>query len=337
MVRPMSFRDREKVRLVPLKYRLFSGVACDPGLYRGKRRDFCLWNDNSDENLHRSLREPALAYFAERAIPWHDGRTDAADRGTPSHHLCCSQSFCVNVWFPFREHPDRLGAVLAELGYPVAEVLPFESDGQGYVAFEWIGARNYLGELALGSPAADGARGRGRGYTSADFAIRFRRTDGRIQVVLGEWKYTEEYPRNLSIRVSEAQTDRLGIYGPALARPDSPIALGATPAEALFFEPFDQLMRLQLLGAEMERAAELGAGLVSVLHVAPRANTDFTDRITSPALAPLGKTVHEVWRSLVGPDRFRGLHWEDLLPVVSRHAADAGWAEDMNLRYGSMR
>ena len=107
----MGFRDREKRRLVPLKPELFSAEACEPGCYGKNRQDFCLRDDRASENLHASIRDVAVDYFRERDILWHDGIG-----GGPSNHLCCSQSFCVNFWFPFREAPGPLAAVLRGLG-----------------------------------------------------------------------------------------------------------------------------------------------------------------------------------------------------------------------------
>ena len=37
------FKAREKRRLEPLKEDLFTDAACEPGLYRGQRRPFCLY------------------------------------------------------------------------------------------------------------------------------------------------------------------------------------------------------------------------------------------------------------------------------------------------------
>ena len=128
----------------------------------------------------------ALSYFRERKIGWHDGRG-----GLPSNHLCCSQTCCVNFWFPYIEAPDELAVVVRELGYDVDRMLPICKDDPPlsgslpYVAFEWIGERNYLGELRRGSVAQDAERTRGTSFTSLDFCFRFLRSDGRIQVVAG--------------------------------------------------------------------------------------------------------------------------------------------------------
>ena len=132
----------------------------------------------------------------------------------------------MNFWFPFVRAPEALAEVLRKLGYDVAEILPFEldcklkDDSYPYVAFEWIGGKNYLKEQTSGRVASDKARSRGANFTSLDFAFRFRRTDGRIQIVAGEWKYTENYPINQDLRISSRKTNRLYIYQPSLEQPD---------------------------------------------------------------------------------------------------------------------
>ena len=280
----MSFRDREKKRLVPLKSRLFSAEACEPGRYLGKPRDFCLRDDRSSENLHGSIRDEAIDYFSECNIPWHDGLTANRRKDRPSNHLCCSQSACGNFWFPYVRSPENLAEVLRGLEYDVAEVLPLEldaplSDGaRPYVAFEWIGKRNYLNETSGGRVAADDSRTRGANFTSVDFAIRFRQGDGSIHIIAGEWKYSENYANDKNIRYAKSGTDRLEIYGPSLEMPGCQVALQGVTPEALFFDPFDQLMRQQLLASAMERETEMGAKIVSLLHVAPSGNTELMGR-----------------------------------------------------------
>jgi hypothetical protein len=46
----------------------------------------------------------------------------------------------------------------------------------------------------------------------------------------------------------------------------------------------------------MERARELGADKVSLLHIAPAHNRDFR-RVTSPSLIPLGDSAIGVWKA----------------------------------------
>lgn len=331
----MAYRDAEKTRYQWNKRKLFSPEACHAGMYQGILRDFCLGAGHEHENLLPEVRDDAIAYFQARRIPWHDG----VNRG-PGPHMCCSQSAAVNTWFPFGGSPENLCNALRSLGFPAAYVLPFSLDdlpgsGASAVAFEWIGARNYLGELSFGRVAGHDGRTRGEGFTSADFAFRFRRDDGQIEVVIGEWKYTEHYPGG-DKRWSGRNTDRLRIYGPAHASlgARSQLQLGDLPLESLMVDPFDQLMRLQLLASAMEEAREMDADIVSVLHVAPRANTEFNRRITAPALTGLASTVHEVWTRLVAPGRFRGIHTEDLLPTLRANAPSESWARGIHARYG---
>ena len=332
----MGFRDKEKRRLRPIMQGLFTDAACEPGLYRGRRRPFCLHELRAQENLHESIREDAMRYFAKRGIGWHDGID-----GAPSNHLCCSQSCCVNFWFPFVRAPLQLATLLRKIGYDVDEVLPFTEDeslddgAPPYVAFEWIGAKNYLGEHLRGRVAADHERTRGAGFTSLDFAIRFRRGDGQVQILAGEWKYTEKYASK-SKRYSP-KTDRLDeIYRPHLEHPDCQIVTGTVELDALFFDPFDQLMRQQLLCSAMERENEMSADVVSLLHIAPKANGELLNRVTSPRLLPVGNDVHGIWSGLTRSDRFRGVHVEDLLPAVCSNAPTQDTAEYLQRRYGGI-
>ncbi len=320
-----TFRDQEKLRYIAVKQTgqppLFTAAAREPGMYRGLARPFCLPPEHAAENLAPAIRQPAIAYFRAHGIHWHDGCGDG-----PSNHLCSSQVLCVNFLFPFRDQPEALAELLRPIFPGLAQMLPVEDDG--YVAFEWIGLRNYLNErVALGS-----RRTRGANSTSADAAVLFERDDGRRQMVLIEWKYTERYSGGL-IRFSAHNTDRLAIYAPFLDRPDCPIRLPvAISRDAIFVSPFDQLMRLQLLAHEMERAHELGADVVSVLHLAPVRNYEL-GRVTSEALQELGWSVAEVWTQLVHPpNRFASCSIEQLWPAAARHPLGL-WQDYMRARY----
>jgi hypothetical protein len=92
-----------------------------------------------------------------------------------------------------------------------------------------------------------------------------------VQIVLVEWRYTERYSSK-NIRFSGRKTDRLSIYEPHLSRADSSFAGSPASAEDLFFDPFDQFMRLHLLAAAMEREGEMDVEVVTVLHLVPGAN-----------------------------------------------------------------
>jgi len=302
----------------------FADAARADGVYKGRPRPFCLPRLYAHENLFPPICQPALAYFTEHEIKWHDGRD-----GQPSNHLCDSQVCCVNFLFPFADKPRPLAALLRPV-FPAIEVmLPIE-DGQ-YVAFEWIGQQNYLGERV----SRNKKRTRGANYTSADAAVMFQHQDGRQQIALIEWKYTESYS-STPLKFAASGTDRTTIYAHLFHRDDCPLDKERLPSfEALFFEPFYQLMRQQFLAHEMERAHELGAEVVSLLHIAPAHNRDFK-RITSPALQSLGTSATDVWQMLVKvSDRFVSVNTEALFGPfdVGRFPEMNAWYEYITSRY----
>ena len=71
-------------------------------------------------------------------------------------------------------------------------------------------------------------------------------------------------------------------------------------------------MRQQFLAHEMEKAHELGADIVSLLHICPAHNEDFM-RVTSPDLQGLDGSVTGVWHKLVkNADDFAAVYTENL-------------------------
>ncbi|MBK9049666.1 MAG: hypothetical protein IPL78_01725 [Chloroflexi bacterium] len=302
----------------------FSEAASADGLYKTKFRPFCLPREHSAENLFPGIRQNALDYFAAYQIKWHD-----AIQGNPSNHLCDSQVCCVNFLFPFADQPCALADMLRPHFPTLHTMLPIEN-GQ-YVAFEWIGQENYLGEKI----SRNGKRTRGANCTSADAAVMFQHTNGQRQIVLIEWKYTESYSPS-SLKLAKSGTDRTHIYVHLFERDDCPINKALLPHfDDLFYEPFYQLMRQQFLAQEMERARELGADVVSVLHIAPAHNTDF-HKVTSANLKTLGKTAMDVWRNLARPrSRFLSLSTEQLFGPLSAEQLPEmqDWLEYIGLRY----
>jgi hypothetical protein len=222
-----------------------------------------------------------------------------------------------------------LGVFFPELAkaVPVYEDDLLPSGSAPYMAFEWIGSQDYLGE----QKRKGGRRTRGANFTSADFAFRFIRKDGRVQLVLGEWKYTEYYvSTDLGIPVRKANYLRTfdradGVFGPQ--RLDL--------YDSLFFDPFYQLMRLQLLAQEMETGGlgrEMDADVVSVLHICPTANREFREHVTSPRLKAMfpGKGTLDIWKDLLPEDRFLSISVEDLLEAI----VQKGWSIDRDwVRY----
>lgn len=350
----MNFRDQQKKHHSNNAQAIFGQAAgMMDGDYNGQPRAFCLPDDMTDHNLHESLRAAAIEYFQDRNIPWHDGFPRKNPPGThaplhvlPSNHVCCSQSQCVNTFFLYRNAPDNLGDLLRLAGYDVAECLPILSDNgdsHSFVAFEWIGLHNYLGEHSYGRVAKCWERTRGAGFTSADFTVRFRDTSNRLHLVLGEWKYSEEYRRELSRVPLKTDITRLGIYEPLIRSHKWRFPKSLT-AKDLLFEPFYQLMRLQLLALVMEASrtssgtGEMDAEIVSVLHVSPKDNQELRGTITSPVLqnAGLGNTIYDAWNAIAPKDRFSHMDSDDLIGWATSSALPLGtrdWADWMRRRY----
>ena len=285
-----KFLETEKEWQAEFKRRsgYFTTEAQADGLYRKILRPFCIPQENADENLYHEIRQSALKYFTRHKIRWHDGKD-----GLPSNHLCDSQVCCVNFLYPFSDKPEALAELLRPIFPTIQQLLPMESPEQ-FVSFEWIGLQNYLGEGGTRRVK----RTRGANFTSADGAVMFLHRDGKKQIVLIEWKYTESN-KGTSLKTSDRGTDRTEIYAPFYAREDCSLdKTKISSFEDLFYDPFYQLMRQQFLADEMERAKELGADKVSLLHISPDQNHDI-QKIKSSSLEKLGTTAIEVWNQLV--------------------------------------
>jgi len=301
------FLENEKVRQADFKTRsqYFSAAARADGIYKKRPRPFCIPVPCAEENLFQGIRETAIAYFRKREIRWHDGQN-----GKPSNHLCDSQVCCLNFLFAFANRSSALAELLRPVFPSIRMMLPMEDDK--FVACEWIGAKNYLNERVPRS----GARTRGANCTSADAAIMFERTDGKRQIVLIEWKYTESYS-NICLTTAKSGTNRTAIYRPIFDASQCPIDRAPLrDFESLFYEPFYQFMRQQFLAHKMELANEQGADIVTVLHIAPAHNRAFR-RVTSPQLASIDETATGVWSRLAG-DGFMSVSTEELFGPALR-------------------
>jgi hypothetical protein len=238
----------------------------------------------------------------------------------------------VNFLFPFADQPEALAALLRPCFPTLTRVLPMEDTGE-YVAFEWIGERDYLGEHK-----GMKARTRGANCTSADATVFMEHHDGLRQIVLIEWKFTESYGAQ-SIKVAASGTDRSKTYQPFLDRADCPLDVKRlVSTDDLYYEPFYQLMRQQLLAHEMELAHEKGADKVSVLHISPAANIDLR-KVTSRGLRHLGDICFTIWGTLqVQSDRFRSMTTGDLFGAFTVDAFPAlgSWREYLHARYASV-
>lgn len=321
----MMFRTREAARVYRIRHSLFSPEAC----HSLERDQHHFDTGFEDENIFSGFRKDALEFFTARKIKWHDG-------GSCDTSIVSSQIACLNSFFSFVSDPLVLKEWLSRLYPNLDEVLAISSkrepllvSGQSpFLTFEWIGERNYLGERSWGV--------RGQNCTSADVLFRFRTTEGNVHLVLCEWKYCERYEdRKQYIHFSPKGTDRTAIYRPHFESEGCQLQLGDVNFHDLFFEPFDQIMRLQLLASAMERNREMEADIVSVLHIAPRANDGMLNSVLADKVGS-GSTIGEVWRKVVVPGRFKALATEDLIPLLLEGGYDTAWSEYIKLRYGAM-
>jgi hypothetical protein len=320
----MAFRKREAARIFGLRDILFSQGACDSLL----RDEHHLGVGFESENICAVFRDDALRFFKARKIKWHGG-------GSCDTSIVSSQVACLNTFFPFVSDPVALKSWLSKLYPDLAEMLPISSKieppvangQQPFVTFEWIGEKRYLNER-WGN--------RGKHCTSVDVIFRFRTVEGKIHVVLTEFKYCESYEKAKYEHMSKKGTDLVAIYRPHLEIDGCQLVLGKTRFEALFFPPFYQLMRQQLLASAMERGREMDADIVSVLHVAPRANEGMLNLTLSEKVAP-GVTVGTVWRIMAKPGRFQSVATEDLIPILIKSGADPVWSKYFDNRYEHLR
>ncbi|MFQ5884662.1 MAG: hypothetical protein ACE5IO_06140 [Thermoplasmata archaeon] len=315
-----KFLESEKERLTTFKQEsgYFSNDSLADGFYRTKYRPYCIPRERSSENLFADIRNSAVNYFTKYEIKWHD-----AINKKPSNHLCDSMVSCVNFLFPLADKPMALKELFRSLFPTIEEVLPMEREGL-FLALEWIGEENYLGEKV----AKHGKRTRGANFTSADAAVMFQRKNKKKQIVLIEWKNTESYSPT-PLKISRSGTDRTKIYEHLFLREDFPLKKELLPSfDSLFYEPFYQFMRQRLLANEMEKARELDADIVSLLHIAPAMNKEF-QRVTSPPLADLGETVIQIWKDLQRvPNRFHSISTEEMFsrfPIQDFPALDPWW------------
>lgn len=259
---------------------------------------FCLPRSYHELNLLPEAREIALERFNAATIPWHDG----FDHG-PSNHLLDSQVQCANALAPFVNDPAALAAIFGS-ALPIAEVLPFAADQGGahlspfdatdYVVFEWQGLENHLHEWK-GTPT------RGSKATSADAAIRYRSTQGTVELALIEWKFTESYPTgNLSMSSTSTET-RLARYRPLFDQPDGPLRSDLIQLEDLLGEPVYQLMRLSLLARCIESHREQGVDRARLVYFAPTANLALWASPGTEAFAnyAAGGPLDRAWASLL--------------------------------------
>ncbi|MER8459272.1 hypothetical protein NKH24_24785 [Mesorhizobium sp. M1300] len=258
-----------------------------PGEAGFKRSAFRLAPANRLSNLNPAIRDIANRYFADNAIAWHQHAA----------HGLSSQVCCLNFLMPLATRPEML--VQSALGGDLPEMLEVEKGPDGepwFIGFECIGRTDYLNEWPrTGSPK------RGANVTSADAVLRFRQA-GRVETLLVKWKYTESYgappePKREAERLRRYQNIAFAPIGPLRSSADLKLP-------DLFWEPFYQLFRQQMLALRMQGTKEDGtrprsayrAGRQSAAlarHVARVASARRQRLLGLPQLAVRSRRLHQ--------------------------------------------
>lgn len=300
-----------------------------PGLYGARLFPFVLPLQYAAYNLFHEIRDEALDTFARLGIVWHG----SALQGLCSPHLCSSQVMAANLLFPFMHRPEALADFLRPHFRDLARMLPIED--ADYIAFEWIGPYNYLGEI----PKIGTDRRRGAGNTSIDAAMIYEANDGRRVMLLVETKYSESYGVSYK-RFRSDGSDRVSCYRDLYYAGNSPIDITVVPKiETMLFEPFYQLLRQQLLATRIIETGIPDVDRVLVVHVYAKANRELT-AVTSPALRQFGRDAYEVWRHiLVDPSTFVPLPVENLFRTapIAAYPELEPWALYLAQRYSFLK
>ena len=281
----MSYRENERKKAVAIREALFRDPGA--GIFSKKERDFVLQDPTL--NLWAGIRDDVIQYFAENNIAWWMGE----EKNEPTGHLLSSQVSCINHLYFARQRKDVATAILQNISGEIGEAVEFDD---GYVQFEAVGDRNYLGERS---------HTRGANSTSIDAIMVGKKNDRSNILVLIEWKYTEEYSAE-----NKYIPARYRVYNELLKENGCPI--DTTDYESLYYEPFYQLMRQTLIGWKMVQAGEYECDEYIHVHVIPEDNVELRDRVTSPRLK--GDTMSEAWKSVLRePGRYKVIPPEEFI------------------------
>jgi len=327
----MNFLTVEKKRQLAWKLttKTLPREAKAPGLFGSRMFPFCLPLEHAGLNLYSEIRDEALELFTRLGIVWHT----SALPGLPTNHLVSSQVMCVNSLAPFLHRAEALADLLRPFFPDIARVLPVEEDR--FVAFEFIDPDNLLGEV----PKLGAVRHRGAGNTSIDAVVLYESSEGYNTLLLLEWKYSESYP-SVYARYRSDGSDRAETYRELFYGPLTPINLDVAPRiEDFLWQPFEQLMRQQLLATQFREVGDPNIDQVRLVHVVVSENWPL-GAVTSPHFRELGHDAYEVWKSLlVDPDDSILINTEDLFRAapVDRFPDLEPWLLYMKSRYAFLR
>lgn len=285
----MSFREDEREKAVKIRETLFRDPGA--GIFFKKQREFVLQDPSL--NLWAGIRDDVIKYFERNHIAWWMGD----EKNEPTGHLLSSQVACLNHLYFDRQRKDMATSILKSVSTKIEEAATVD---EGYVEFEAIGRKNYLGERS---------HTRGANSTSVDAIMVGKKNDGSNILILIEWKYTEEYREE-----NKYIPERYNIYNKLLKDNNCPIV--TNDYESLYYEPFYQLMRQTLLGWKMVQAGEYQCDEYLHLHIIPEKNIELRDRVTSPGLN--GSNMSEAWKSVLRePERYIVISPEEFIKPAS--------------------
>jgi len=278
----MSYREEQRERAVRLRDELFR----DPG------DDIVL--SKPELNLWAGVREDALEYYKQNKIRWWGSGNNLTG------HLLSSQIACLNHLYFLRQRQDASTLVLRNINNTIQKAIKVDT---GFVEFEKVGTRKLGKEEHLT---------RGAYCTSIDALMIGENIYGVKILFLIEWKYTELYGSVSKLKGRSGER-RLEAYQELLNSKDCPIKV--SNKEALYYEPFYQLMRQTLLGWQMVTRKEYDCEDWVHLHVIPDENEELKNTVTSPDLN--GSNIEEAWKSvLVEPNRYISIDPKKLmLPI----------------------
>lgn len=310
----MSYLETQRQKAIRLRNEIFKDSG--RGVFKGIERDFVLKEPKL--NIWAGVREDVLAYFNRYQIPfWDSGNM-------PTGHLLSSQIACVNHLYFLRQRQDVATAILKGVDKDVRNAIKLDNGmpDNGFVDFEVIGAKNYLGERL---------HTRGANSTSVDAVMLAEMQTRQRKLFFIEWKYVEQYKSQPSKAEGESGETRIKTYKTLLESSDCPFK----PAniEGLFTEPYYQLMRQTLLAKEMSKAKEYGASDYQHLHIIPMANKELKD-VNTAAGKLVGLNLQETWTNLLkSPDKYKVIDPKDFISPASVCNDVLTWIKYLEQRY----
>lgn len=294
----MNFKEKQRAKATEMRDLVYK----DPGggEFKKLNREFVL--KDPALNIWIGVSDDAIHYFRSNNIPFWDSGKE------PTGHLLSSQIACINHLYFLRQRQDIATAILKSIDKNVNHALRMDNGvpESGYVDFEVIGAKNYLGEKQ---------HTRGANSTSVDAVMLAEMKNGKRKLFFIEWKYVESYGKTSKAEGESGKT-RINIYTPLLNAKDCPLKNNIS-IEGLFTEPYYQLMRQTLLANEMIKAKEYGADSYLHVHVIPKDNKELKQVNTAEGKLD-GATLEETWRKiLVNPDLYVAIDPQDFLAPAS--------------------